>query len=95
MVAELMKSCQHEVQDEAGIVALARCMKSKRAQGNITFYISNRDEWQGQSTQFMNDHSTNWLIRSSTHDDEDWLIAAPMPKEKFEEMLVQWFRQPD
>ena len=89
IMAELLKSCQ----DEAGVIALARCLKLSRAQGNFTFLMANGEEWEEQSAQFIICHSMNWLIRSSTKDDEDWLIATPMPKIKIQEMMMMWFRQ--
>lgn len=89
VMAELLKSCQ----DEAGVIALARCLKMKRVQGNITFLMANEEEWEEQSAQFIISHSMNWLIRSSTKDDEDWLIASLMSNDKLHELMMMWFRQ--
>lgn len=90
---EIMAELLGSYDDKAGVVALARCLKMKRCQGNITFYNAKKNKWEGQSAQFINDHYMSWLIRSSTKDDEDWLIATPMPKEKFQDMMITWFRQ--
>lgn len=90
---EIMAELLNSGNDKAAVVALSRCLKKKRCQGNITFYNTKKNTWEGQSAQFINDHYMSWLIRSSTKDDEDWLIATPMPKEKFQDMMITWFRQ--
>ncbi|GGH18318.1 hypothetical protein [Paenibacillus segetis] len=89
IMMELLKSCP----DEAGVIDLARCLKLKRVQGYFTFLMANGEEWEGQRAQFIICHSMNWLVRSSTKEDEDWLIASPMSKVKLQELMIMWLRQ--
>lgn len=80
--------------DQEGVISLAKCLKTQVAQGDIRFFAWNGDQWESQHAQFMNNHSINWLFRSSTKVDEDWLIATPTQKDQFQEMLLHWFREP-
>lgn len=80
--------------DEEGGIALARCMKSPLAQGEIRFYANREKRWEMQQMEFMNNTHMNWLIRFSAKDEEDWMIATPTPRQQFQEILLKWFRQP-
>ncbi|MUG45668.1 hypothetical protein [Paenibacillus woosongensis] len=80
--------------DQEGVISLANCLKTHVAQGDIRFFAWNGDQWESQHAQFINNHSINWLFRSSTKADEDWLIATPTQKDQFQEMLLHWFREP-
>lgn len=80
--------------DQEGVISLAKCMKTNVAQGDIRFFAWNGDQWESQHAQFINNHSINWLLRSSTKVDEDWLIATPTQKNQFKEMLLHWFKEP-
>lgn len=80
--------------DREGSTALAKCLKTCVAKGDIRFYVWNGHTWDTQNAQFINNDQMNWLIRYSTKDDEDWLIATPTPKQTFQDMLQMWFRQP-
>ncbi|MNJ66194.1 hypothetical protein D3C77_622520 [compost metagenome] len=80
--------------DHEGVISLAKCMKTRVAQGDIRFYAWNGERWESQHASFINNDTINWLIRSSTKLDEDWLIATPTPKALFQEMLLQWFKEP-
>lgn len=80
--------------DEEGGIALAKCIKTCLSQGDIRFYAKHGDTWDMQNMQFINNDHMNWLIRCSTKDDEDWMIATPTPRQNFQEMLLLWLRQP-
>ncbi|WP_055108359.1 hypothetical protein [Paenibacillus ihumii] len=80
--------------DQEGVISLAKCLKTHVAQGDIRFFSWNGDGWESQHAQFMNNHTINWLFRSSTKAEEDWLIATPTQKDQFQEMLLHWFRKP-
>ncbi|WP_110933019.1 hypothetical protein [Paenibacillus bouchesdurhonensis] len=80
--------------DQEGVISLAKCLKTQVARGDIRFFAWNGDQWESQQAQFINNHSINWLLRSSTKVDEDWLIATPTQKDQFKEMLLHWFQEP-
>ncbi|MBW4841182.1 MAG: hypothetical protein KZY74_17460 [Paenibacillaceae bacterium] len=80
--------------DVEGSIALAKCMKTPLAQGEIRFYANRGDGWEIQQMQFMNNTHMNWLIRFSAKDDEDWMIVTPTPRQQFQEILLKWFQQP-
>ncbi|AZK47686.1 hypothetical protein [Paenibacillus lentus] len=90
VMVELMKFTD----DQEGVISLAKCMKTNVAQGDIRFFSWNGDQWESQHAQFINNDSINWLLRSSTKVDEDWLIATPTQKHQFKEMLLHWFKEP-
>lgn len=90
ILAELSKVSD----DQEGIIALAKCMKTSVSHGDLRFYARHGENWERQSAKFINNHHMNWLIRTSSREDEDWLIATPTPSEKFQEMLQHWFQQP-
>ncbi len=91
---EILSELAKVSDDQEGIIALAKCMKSSVSQGDLRFYARQGESWERQSAQFINNHHMNWLIRSSSREDEDWLIATPTPSEKFQEMLQHWFQHP-
>ncbi|MGG6311240.1 hypothetical protein [Paenibacillus macerans] len=80
--------------DEEGGIALAKCIKTRISQGDIRFYAKRGEDWETQNMQFINNDHMNWLIRFSAKEEEDWMIATPTPRQKFQEMLLMWFRQP-
>lgn len=80
--------------DEEGSIALAKCMKSPLAHGDIRFYANCGGRWEIQQMQFMNNPQLNWLIRCSAKDEEDWMIATPTPRQQFQKILLKWFRKP-
>jgi|GEM_PF-827617 len=90
MIARLAKVSD----DQEGIIALAKCMKTRVAHGSLRLYTRGPDGWENQCAQFINNHHMNWLIRSSTRKEEDWLIATPTPDEAFKEMMRHWFQHP-
>lgn len=93
-IAEIMSELSKVSDDYEGLIALAKCMKTSVAQGDLRLYVRNGEDWESQSARFINNHHMNWLIRASTSEDEDWLIATPTPNEKFQEMLQSWIQQP-
>lgn len=80
--------------DAEGSIALARCIWTRIAYGDIQCFTRHQGGWERQHIQFMNSEHTSWLIRSSTKHDEDWMIATPTPRQAFQEMLQQWLCQP-
>ncbi|MEF2966075.1 hypothetical protein V3851_09545 [Paenibacillus sp. M1] len=90
---EIMEELSKISDDQEGIIALAKCMKTSVSQGDLRLFARHGMKWECQSAQFMNNHHLNWLIRASSREDEDWLIATPTPQEKFHEMLQHWFQQ--
>lgn len=93
-IEEVMVELLKLTDDQEGVISLAKCLKTQVAQGDIRFFAWNGDQWESQHAQFMNNHSINWLFRSSTKVDEDWLIATPTQKDQFQDMLLHWFREP-
>ncbi|MBM6997185.1 hypothetical protein IM700_016115 [Paenibacillus sp. DXFW5] len=79
--------------DVEGSIALAKCIKTPLAQGEIRFYAYSGECWELQQMQFMNNTHMNWLIRYSAKDEEDWMIATPTPRQQFQEILLKWFHQ--
>ncbi|MNW47138.1 hypothetical protein D3C74_244600 [compost metagenome] len=79
--------------DMEGSIALAKCIKTPLAQGEIRFYAYSGECWELQQMQFMNNTHMNWLIRYSAKDEEDWMIATPTPRQQFQEILLKWFHQ--
>ncbi|WP_334072883.1 MULTISPECIES: hypothetical protein [Paenibacillus] len=91
---EIMSRLAKVSDDQEGIIALAKCMKTRVAHGSLRLYTRGTDGWESQSAQFINNHHMNWLIRSSTRKEEDWLIATPTPNEAFQDMMRHWFEHP-
>jgi hypothetical protein len=88
IIHALLQSCQ----DEAGIISLVRCMKNAKTKGTIFMcsYVGNN--WNQQQFSFICSQSINWIIRSSSAVEEDWLIASPMSRQTFVEMLLLWYQ---
>ncbi|RCX17071.1 hypothetical protein DFP94_110133 [Fontibacillus phaseoli] len=91
---EILSELSKVSDDQEGIIALAKCMKTSISHGDLQFFARKGERWESQRAQFINNHHMNWLIRASSREEEDWLIATPTPNEKFQEMLQLWFRQP-
>lgn len=86
MVDILLRSCQ----DEASVIALVRSIKNKESSGIIYLYTEKEDVLLQQEVSFICGSKMNWILRSSTLEEDDWLIASPMSRLKFEEMLLLW-----
>ncbi|MNO14228.1 hypothetical protein D3C76_38710 [compost metagenome] len=90
-VEQMLLGLSNVPDDQEAIMALAKCLKTCLSQGDLRFYVWNGSKWDAQSARFIINHHMNWLIRTSSNEDEDWLIATPTPMERFQEMLQTWF----
>ncbi|MNW39718.1 hypothetical protein D3C74_168100 [compost metagenome] len=90
-VEQILSELSNVPDDQEAIMALAKCLKTCLSQGDLRFYAWNGSKWDTQSARFLINHHMNWLIRTSTKEDEDWLIATPTPMERFLEILQTWF----
>lgn len=80
--------------DYEGSIALARSLKQPRSQGEILFYSrqSDTEKLELYRVRFVSTDHMNWILRESTGDSEDWLIASPSTRRKFQEMLESWLQ---
>ncbi|WP_435921137.1 hypothetical protein [Paenibacillus sp. DYY-L-2] len=90
---EILSELSAVSDDHEGLIAFAKCMKTSIAHGDLRFYARQGGDWESQSAKFINNHHMNWLIRSSSREEEDWLIATPTTNAKFQEMLESWIQQ--
>ena len=88
IIRALLQTCQ----DEAGVISLVRCMKNAKSKGTIFMCAAQKNSWKQQQFSFICSQSMNWIIRSSSVADEDWLIASPMSRQTFVEMLLLWYQ---
>ncbi|OAB41450.1 hypothetical protein [Paenibacillus glacialis] len=83
-----------EVTDDLeGSISLAKSLKFLSGEGE--FYLSKWTglTWETQQAAFLMNGSVNWLVRRSIKSDQDWLVASPTCKEKFQNMLLMWLKQ--
>lgn len=80
--------------DVEGSIALAKCMKYRTGEGELQLSTWTGSGWESQNAAFMVNDTMNWLVRMSIKGDQDWLTAIPASREQFEEMLLQWLKQP-
>lgn len=79
--------------DLEGSISLARCLKFRSGEGEFHLSVWTGHTWETQQAAFLMNGSVNWLIRKSVNSDQDWLIASPTNKEKFQNMLLMWLKQ--
>ncbi|MGG0822619.1 hypothetical protein ABE099_07050 [Paenibacillus turicensis] len=88
IIHDLLQSCQ----DEASVISLVRCMKNANSNGTVFMRAWQENRWNQQQFSFICSQSMNWIIRSSSVAEEDWLIASPMSRQTFVEMLLLWYQ---
>ncbi|MBP2001002.1 hypothetical protein J2Z69_002045 [Paenibacillus shirakamiensis] len=80
--------------DPEGSLALAKSLKHRLCDGELQLSVWNGQAWDTQGAAFLiNDH-VNWLIRRSSREEDDWLIATPTTREQFQSMLLLWLERP-
>lgn len=79
--------------DIEGSNLLAQCLRHRSAEGEFHLSIWTGEEWETQQLAFLMNDSVNWLIRQSVETDQDWLIASPISKKKFQDTLLMWLQQ--
>lgn len=89
---ELMNRLAVHSGDHEGSIALARSLKRPGSHGEILFYGKDSDceKLELHQVRFISTDHINWILRESTGDREDWLIASPSSRNKFQEMLESW-----
>ncbi|MBU5673466.1 hypothetical protein [Paenibacillus brevis] len=89
---ELMNRLAINSGDHEGSIALARSLKRPGSHGEILFYgrHSGCEKLELHQVRFVSTDHMNWILRESTGDREDWLIASPSSRHKFQEMLELW-----
>lgn len=89
---ELMNRLAVDSGDHEGSIALARSLKQPACQGEILFYGKHLhgEKLELHQVRFVSTDYMNWILRESTGDKEDWLIASPASRHKFQEMLESW-----
>ncbi|MNH79522.1 hypothetical protein D3C87_208020 [compost metagenome] len=93
-VEEISTELAESTDDHEGALALARCIKTRISDGELQLSVWGGTDWETQGAAFIVNESMNWLIRMSTKDDEDWLIATPTTREQFHTMLLLWLERP-
>ncbi|WP_068619113.1 hypothetical protein [Paenibacillus tuaregi] len=93
-VEEISSELAESTDDQEGAWALAKCLKTRISDGELQLSVWSGTDWETQGAAFVVNESMNWLIRMSTKDDEDWLIATPTTREQFQNMLLMWFERP-
>ncbi|GIP21549.1 hypothetical protein [Paenibacillus sp. J22TS3] len=93
-VEEISSELAESTDDQEGAWALAKCLKTRTSDGELQLSVWSGTDWETQGAAFVVNESMNWLIRMSTKDDEDWLIATPTTREQFQNMLLMWFERP-
>lgn len=80
--------------DHEGSIALARSLKLSRSYGEILFYgrQSDCERLELHQVRFVSTEHMNWILRESSGESEDWLIASPSSRHKFQEMLESWLK---
>ncbi|USB31987.1 hypothetical protein [Paenibacillus sp. YPG26] len=91
---EIITELADSTDDHEGAVALARCIKTRTSDGELQLSVWSGTDWETQGAAFVVNESMNWLIRMSTKDEEDWLIATPTTREQFHTMLQLWLESP-
>lgn len=86
MINILLEACQ----DEASVISLVRSMKNRLSSGILFLYSVKNHHLVQQEISFICGSTMNWIIRASTIEEDDWLIASPVSRSKFEEMLLLW-----
>ncbi|MGF7050471.1 hypothetical protein J2T13_005020 [Paenibacillus sp. DS2015] len=79
--------------DVEGSIALAKCLQFRSLEGEMNLSVWDGQKWETQSAAFLANDSMNWLIRKSMEQDQDWIIASPMSKKQFQDMLLGWLKQ--
>jgi hypothetical protein len=88
IIHALLQLCQ----DEASVISLVRCMKNAKSYGTIYMHAWQESRWNQQQFSFVCGQSMNWMLRSSSIAKEDWLIASPMSRQTFVDMLWLWYQ---
>lgn len=81
--------------DLEGSRIFAKVLHNYRLRAEIQFSQWEEDTWQRQGAVLLADQATNWIVRMSNQDDEDWVIAVPADKKQLRRMLIDWVQQPD
>jgi len=83
-----------EVTDDIeGSISLAKCLKFRSGEGEFHLSIWTGHIWETQQAAFLMNGSVNWLVRKSIKSDQDWLVASPTCKKKFQNMLLMWLKE--
>lgn len=93
-VEDISTELAESTDDHEGALALAKCLKTRVSDGELQLSVWSGNDWETQGAAFVVNETMNWLIRMSTKDDEDWLIATPTTREQFQNMLLMWFERP-
>lgn len=82
--------------DLEGSIALGRSLKYSKSRGDILFYANDEQHYELElhHVRFISHPSMNWLLRSSMQSHEDWLIASPTARNKFQDILARWLDIP-
>ncbi|MGV7116336.1 hypothetical protein PQ460_14305 [Paenibacillus sp. KACC 21273] len=81
--------------DSEGSRIFAKVLHNYSLRAEIQFSQWEEDNWQRQGAVLLADQNTNWIVRMSNQDDEDWVIAVPVDKKQLRRMLLDWVQQPD
>ncbi|ODP30168.1 hypothetical protein PO903_14785 [Paenibacillus sp. PK4536] len=81
--------------DSEGSRIFAKVLHNYSLRAEIQFSQWEEDSWQRQGAVLLADQNTNWIVRMSNQDHEDWVIAVPVDKKQLRRMLLDWVQQPD
>ncbi len=81
--------------DEEGARLFAGVIADNRLYAELQFSHLEPSGWQRQGAVLLADHTTNWIVRQMSRQEEDWVIAVPLDKEHFHNILLDWIDQSD
>ncbi len=81
--------------DEEGANLFAGVIADNRLYAELQFSHLESSGWKRQGAVLLADHTTNWIVRQMSRPEEDWVIAVPLDKEHFHNILLDWIHQSD
>ncbi|WP_017813141.1 MULTISPECIES: hypothetical protein [Paenibacillus] len=81
--------------DLEGSRLFAGVLSENRLYAEVQFSYWDEENWQRKGAILLADDDTNWIVRRSNQDEEDWMIAVPADKVHFRQMLLDWVQQPE
>lgn len=81
--------------DEEGANLFAGVIADNRLYAELQFSHLESSGWQRQGAVLLADRTTNWIVRQMSRQEDDWVIAVPLDKEHFHNILLDWIDQSD
>ncbi|MFD1888158.1 hypothetical protein [Paenibacillus wenxiniae] len=81
--------------DEEGAHLFAGVIADNRLYAELQFSHLEPSGWQRQGAVLLADRTTNWIVRQMSRQEEEWVIAVPLDKQHFHNILLDWIDQSD